>query len=75
MNATTPDNPAVLHAPLRYDPSLEQVADDEAATIDELQKTLLKIEEKTFEDSSEAMRSVRGFATAPSWPEGAAARM
>lgn len=44
--------------PLRYDPSLEQIADDEAETIEELKKTLLRIAETTFEDGDEAIRGV-----------------
>jgi hypothetical protein len=47
-----------MFEPLRYDPSLEQVADDEAETIQELTRTLLKISETTFENGNEAIRSV-----------------
>jgi hypothetical protein len=48
----------VLSAPLRYDPSMEILEDDEAETIAELAATLRKISEITFKDSGVAMRSV-----------------
>jgi len=44
--------------PVRYDPSVEVVANDEAQTIKELSDTLLNISEVTFADSRHAFRSV-----------------
>jgi hypothetical protein len=58
MNTTEQKTSTATHAPLRYDASMAQVADDEVETIEELKKTLLKIEEKTFEDGGTAIRSV-----------------
>ena len=44
--------------PLRFDPSFEKPEPDEAETIQELGATLMKISNKTFEDSGRALRSV-----------------
>jgi hypothetical protein len=45
-------------SPVRYDPSVEIVAEDEAQTIQELSETLLSISAVTFADSRHAFRSV-----------------
>ncbi len=45
-------------APLCFDPSFEQLEEDEAETIEELGATLRKISEKTYQDSGRALRSV-----------------
>lgn len=45
-------------SPLRYDPSLEQPEQDEAATGAELTATMRKINETTFKDYGHAVRSV-----------------
>jgi hypothetical protein len=44
--------------PLRFDASFETPEPDEAATIQELGATLMKISNKTYEDSGRALRSV-----------------
>jgi hypothetical protein len=44
--------------PVRYDPSVERIADDEHETIESLKETLLKISSKVHEDSGHALRSV-----------------
>jgi hypothetical protein len=44
--------------PLRFDPSFEQIPEDESQTIDELTEQLRNISEKTFEDSGHGLRSV-----------------
>ena len=44
--------------PLRFDPSLEQLEENEAETQQELIETLLKISHKTHADSGQALRSV-----------------
>ena len=45
-------------APVRYDPSLEQVAPDEAETQEALMATMRGIAETTFRDYGHAVRSV-----------------
>lgn len=47
-----------MPAPVRYEPSVEIVADDEVQTIKDLTETLLGISEVTFADSRHALRSV-----------------
>ena len=44
--------------PLLYDPSVEAPEADEAHTIDELVRTLLKISDTTYKDSGQGLRSV-----------------
>lgn len=44
--------------PLRFESSFETPEPDEAATIEELGATLMKISQKTFDDSGRALRSV-----------------
>jgi hypothetical protein len=44
--------------PLRFEPSFEELEEDEAESIQELGATLRKISQKTFEDSGRALRSV-----------------
>ncbi len=50
--------------PLRYDPSMEAIAPDEADTIRGLVDTMRSINRKTFEDSGHANRSVHAKAHA-----------
>ena len=45
-------------APLRYDPSMEHLEEDEAETTNELVETLLKISETVRQDEGHAFRSV-----------------
>ncbi|WP_213878756.1 catalase family protein [Pseudomonas sp. dw_358] len=52
-----PVNPANLH-PLPFQPSFEQIPDDEAQTSQELAETLHSILETTFKDNGHAHRSV-----------------
>lgn len=54
--------PAVNFAPVAYTPSVEQVDPDEEKVFAELDETLSKIREKTFEDSGHARRSVHAKA-------------
>lgn len=51
-------------APVRYDPSFEHVADDEAETIEGIVETMRAITAKTLEDSGHANRSVHAKAHA-----------
>ena len=44
--------------PIRFDPSVEKIADDEDDTIRELIETMTKIQTKTFADGGHAIRSV-----------------
>jgi len=46
------------HAPLRYDPSVEQPTPDEAQTVETLRETMRGIQETTYADYGHAMRSV-----------------
>ena len=54
-------------SPVRYDPALEHIADDEQETTREIAATMAKIREKTYADSGHALRSVHakshGFVT------------
>ena len=45
-------------SPVRYTPSVEVVADDEAETLEQLTEALLKISSITYADSGHALRSV-----------------
>ena len=45
-------------APLRYDPSVEVIDDDEGETIAELIATMTKIQQITYQDGGHAIRSV-----------------
>ena len=58
--STSPITPP--SAPLRYDPSVEQPASDEAQTRQELQDTLLSISRTTHEHSGLLLRSVHAKA-------------
>jgi hypothetical protein len=49
---------AMLSSPVRYDRSVEFIAEDEADTIRQLEETLRHISEVTFADSGHASRSV-----------------
>jgi hypothetical protein len=49
---------ALRHAPLRFDPSAEHAAPDEAETVAALRETMRGIQETTFADYGHAMRSV-----------------
>jgi hypothetical protein len=51
------DNRPSIH-PLPFQPSFEQIPDDEAETAEELSKTLREILETTFQDNGHANRSV-----------------
>ncbi len=53
-----------MNQPLRYDPSFEQVAPDEAETIAGVVGAMRSINEKTFADSGHASRSVHAKAHA-----------
>ena len=48
---------AELARPLRYNPSIEQVDEDESQTITELAQTMLKIHETTFKGYGHAVRA------------------
>ncbi|MBA6132373.1 MULTISPECIES: catalase family protein [Pseudomonas] len=52
-----PDTPVAI-MPLRFQPSFEQIPDDEAETSRELAETLRQIMETTFKDNGHANRSV-----------------
>lgn len=52
-----PDTPVAV-VPLRFQPSFEQIPDDEAETSRELAETLRQIMETTFKDNGHANRSV-----------------
>ncbi|SMQ23302.1 hypothetical protein SAMN04488483_0883 [Pseudomonas helmanticensis] len=58
------DLPAVSRAvrPLPFEPSFEQIPDDEAQTSEELAKALHSIMETTFKDNGHATRSVHAKA-------------
>ena len=47
-----------LRIPIRFRPSIEQLADDEAETIQGLVATLRYITERTFADAGHAIRGV-----------------
>jgi hypothetical protein len=51
-----------MNNPVRYSPSVETIADDEAETNAGLIETLLKISEITYKDGSHALRSVHAKA-------------
>jgi catalase len=53
-----------LNPPLRYDPSFEHVAEDEAQVIADLTAAMRTINQKTFDDSGHANRSVHAKAHA-----------
>ncbi len=54
----------MIKAPLRYDPSMEVIAPDEAETIQGLVDTMRSINQKTLNDSGHANRSVHAKAHA-----------
>lgn len=56
-----PMNPRAIH-PLPFEPSFEQIPDDEAQTSKELAETLHTIMETTFKDNGHANRSVHAKA-------------
>ena len=59
MSASTHPSPtSPLISPVRYVPSLERQIPDEAAVTAEINETMGKIREKTFEDNKHATRSV-----------------
>ena len=47
-----------LHPALRYDPSVEEVADDEAETLQGIMEQMRKVQETTLEHEGRALRSV-----------------
>ncbi|RZL58090.1 MAG: catalase [Variovorax sp.] len=56
------NQPAASSPPIRYTPSVEQIDQDEHEVFADLDRTLSKVREKTFEDSGHARRSVHAKA-------------